>query len=167
MPNLLEALLESWDRNNTILTNLVKSLPEESLQLKPSPTSWPVAVHLSHIHEVRLFWLGQTAPEFAQGVEQLFAKGEPWSLEREPQRDLSKIVAGLNQSRKAVGDAVKTYIEADKPMTGPYSHPVHFLQHMLWHEAYHFGQLMLALKTINHATSEAWQEENIWGVWRS
>jgi uncharacterized damage-inducible protein DinB len=164
MTNLLEALLESWDRNNTILINLIKSLPEGSLDLRPSETSWPVAVHLSHIHELRLFWLGQTAPEFAQGVSSLFrVDGDNWIA----QRDLGKVMAGLEASHKAVRDAVKTHIEADTATLGPYSHPVHFLQHMFWHEGYHYGQLMLALKSLKYATSDEWQEENIWNVWRA
>ncbi len=163
MSDLLEALLESWDRNNNILTNLVKSLPQGSLDLRPSETSWPVAVHLSHIHETRLYWLGMAAPEFEHGVAQLFqVEGDKWIAER----DLDKVVAGLEASRKAVRDAVRAHIEADTATLGPYSHPVQFLQHMFWHEGYHYGQLMLALKPLEYASSNNWQDANIWSVWR-
>jgi hypothetical protein len=31
---LLEALLDSWDRNNTILLNLLRALPESGLEAR-------------------------------------------------------------------------------------------------------------------------------------
>lgn len=162
MSDVLEALLESWDRNNTILLNLVRSLPEGSLELRPSETSWPVAVHLSHIHQTRLYWLSQAAPEFEHGVEELFRQqGEQWIAER----DLSKVIAGLEASHKAVRDAVASNIT--KVPMGPYTHPVQFLQHMFWHEGYHYGQLMLALKPLGYTSSDEWQDKNIWSVWRA
>lgn len=164
MSDLLEALLESWDRNNTILTNLVKSLPEGSLDLRPSETSWPVAVHFSHIHQTRLYWLSMAAPEFEHGVAELFRQeGDTWFAER----DLEKVLAGLEASRKAVRDAVETHIKSGTVPLGPYTHPVQFLQHMFWHEGYHYGQLMLALKPLGYTTEDAWQDANIWSVWRA
>jgi len=32
--HLLEALLDSWDRNNTILLNLLRAIPESAMDLK-------------------------------------------------------------------------------------------------------------------------------------
>jgi hypothetical protein len=32
--SLLEALLDSWDRNNTILINLLRALPESGLEAR-------------------------------------------------------------------------------------------------------------------------------------
>lgn len=46
------------------------------------------------------------------------------------------------------------------------NHPVLLLQHMLWHEGYHVGQIKLALKAMGYVMSEAEEERAIWGLWR-
>ena len=43
-------------------------------------------------------------------------------------------------------DAVKGRLEAGRDMDLHYDHPILMLQHMLWHEGYHHGQIKLALK---------------------
>ena len=59
--SLLEALLDSWDRNNTILLNLLRALPEGGLEARVmgSPS---VAELFTHIHYVRLVFLFEDAP---------------------------------------------------------------------------------------------------------
>ena len=52
----------------------------------------------------------------------------------------------LNDSAKAVRDAVRSRVEAGRDMDLHYDHPILLLQHMLWHEGYHHGQMKLALK---------------------
>jgi hypothetical protein len=37
-------------------------------------------------------------------------------------------------------------MEANQDMERHYDHPILFLQHMIWHEGYHHGQMKLALK---------------------
>ena len=34
MPDVLEALVDSWDRNNTITVNLLRALPEGTMELR-------------------------------------------------------------------------------------------------------------------------------------
>ncbi len=68
--SLLEALLDSWDRNNTILVNLLRAVPEGGLEaraVKDSKTSgsMSVAEMFLHIHGSRQFVLSEDAPEFA------------------------------------------------------------------------------------------------------
>jgi uncharacterized damage-inducible protein DinB len=46
----------------------------------------------------------------------------------------------LNESARAVWDAVES------PANLHYDHPILLLQHMLWHESYHHGQIKLTLK---------------------
>ncbi|MER3556329.1 MAG: damage-inducible protein DinB, partial [Meiothermus sp.] len=61
--SVLEALLDSYHRGNTILLNLLRALPENGLDAKAMEGSTSVAQMFSHIHQMRLFWLTQTAPE--------------------------------------------------------------------------------------------------------
>ena len=102
---LLEALLDSWDRNNTILVNLLRALPEGGLEARAMEGSPSVAEMFMHIHYVRLVFVFEDAPEFATDLPE-----EEWMAERDPGR----IAAMLNESVKAVRDAVKSRLEAGR-----------------------------------------------------
>src|ERR1700731_212959 len=120
---LLEALLDSWDRNNTILVNLLRALPEGGLEIKPMDSSPSIAQLFTHIHYVRLVFITEDALEFAP------AKDLPeteWLAERDPAR----IAQMLNDSAAAVRAAVKGKLEAGRAMNLHYDHPILFLQHM-------------------------------------
>ena len=62
---LLADLLDSWDRNNTILLNLLHALPEGGLEARAIEGSPSVAELFTHIHFVRLVFVCEDAPEFA------------------------------------------------------------------------------------------------------
>ena len=55
--SVLEALLDSWDRNNTILLSLLRALPEGGLEAKVMGDGPSVAELLTHIHYVRLVFV--------------------------------------------------------------------------------------------------------------
>jgi uncharacterized damage-inducible protein DinB len=63
---LLEALLDSWDRNNTILLNLLRALPEGGLEAKAMEGSPSIAQLFTHIHYVRLVFVLEDAPRVRQ-----------------------------------------------------------------------------------------------------
>jgi uncharacterized damage-inducible protein DinB len=153
---LLEALLDSWDRNNTILLNLLRALPEGGLAARAMGSSPSVAELLTHIHFVRLVFVFEDAPEFARELPE-----EAWVVERDPGR----IVRMLNDSAKAVRDAVKSRVEAGRDMNLHYDHPILLLQHMLWHEGYHHGQIKLALKVAGRPMTDDEAGPVTWGVW--
>src|SRR5260370_7842029 len=134
---LLEALLDSWDRNNTILLNLLRALPEGGLEARAMEGSPFVAELFTHIRYVRLVFVFEDAPEFGRDVPE-----EEWVAERDPGR----IAQMLNDSAKAVRDAVKTKVETGRDLNLHYDHPILLLHHMLWHEGYHHAQINLALK---------------------
>jgi uncharacterized damage-inducible protein DinB len=163
---LLEALLDSWNRNNTILLNLLRTLPEGGLEARAMEGSPSIAVQLSHIHSTRLFFVTQTAPEFSKDLVQLFRQeGE----NRLAERNLERIAAGLEASAKAVGEAVQNRLDTGQAMKGTnvaYDHPIMLLQHLLWHEGYHVGQMMLGLKALGRPITDQEAEPLIWDVWR-
>ncbi|QNI32402.1 damage-inducible protein DinB [Alloacidobacterium dinghuense] len=154
--SLLSALLDSWDRNNTILVNLLRALPEGGLDAKVVEGSPSVARMFMHIHYVRLVFVSEDAPEFAGPVPE----GE-WRNGR----DRSRIADMLNESGKVVREAVKGRLESGKDMDLHYDHPILFLQHMIWHEGYHHGQIKLALKVTGHAFDDEKIGPVTWGVW--
>jgi uncharacterized damage-inducible protein DinB len=153
---LLEALLDSWDRNNTILLNLLRALPEGGLEARAIEGSPSVAQLFTHIHYGRLVIVFEDAPEFARDVPK-----EEWAAER----DRNRLAQMLNESAKAVRDAVKSRVEAGREMNLHYDHPILLLQHMLWHEGYHHGQIKLALKAAGRPLSDEEAGPLTWGVW--
>ena len=65
---LLAALLDSWDRNNTILVNLLRALPDGGLKARAMESSPSVAELFTHMHFVRLVFVSEDAPEFARNL---------------------------------------------------------------------------------------------------
>jgi hypothetical protein len=62
-------------------------------------------------------------------------------------------------------DAVKSRVEAGREMNLHYDHPILLLQHMIWHEGYHHGQIKLALKLAGHPITDEQAGPITWGVW--
>ena len=154
--SLLEALLDSWDRNNTILLNLLRAIPEDGLKVRAMESGPSIAEMFTHIHYVRLVFVFEDAPEFARDLPE-----EEWVAELEPGR----IVQMLNDSAKAVRDAVKNRVETGRQMNLHYDHPILLLQHMIWHEGYHHGQIKLALKVADRPMTDEEAGPVTWDVW--
>ena len=154
--SLLEALLDSWDRNNTSLLNLLRAIPEDGLKVRAMESGPSIAEMFTHIHFVRLVFVFEDAPEFARDLPR-----EEWVAERDPDR----IAQMLNDSAKAVRDAVKSRVEAGRDMNLHYDHPILLLQHMLWHEGYHHGQMKLALKVAGLPMADEEAGPVTWDVW--
>ena len=154
--HLLDALLDSWDRNNTILVNLLRALPEGGLEIRAMKDSPSVAQLFTHIHYGRLVLVSEDAPEFARNVPE-----EEWVVER----DRDRIAEMLDDSARALRRAVKSRVETVRDMNLHYDHPVLMLQHMIWHEGYHHGQIKLALKLAGCPMSDEQAGPLTWDVW--
>jgi uncharacterized damage-inducible protein DinB len=154
--SLLVALLDSWDRNNKILVNLLRVLPESGLQARVTEDSPSVTQLFTHMHFVRLVFLSEDAPEFARELPK-----EEWGDER----DRGQIARMLNESAQAVRNAVESKVMAGQEMKLHYDHPILLLQHMVWHEGYHHGQIKLALKLTGHPIPDEEAGPVTWGIW--
>jgi uncharacterized damage-inducible protein DinB len=154
---LLDALLDSWDRNNAILVNLLRAVPDamgmEARAVAASPT---VAQLFSHIHYVRLAFVEEDAPEFARPLPQ-----DEWQAER----DRDRLGDLLDHSARAVRDAVAGRVKAGRAMDRHFDHPILMLQHLIWHEGYHHGQIKLALKAAGRPLDDREIGRVTWGIW--
>jgi uncharacterized damage-inducible protein DinB len=157
---LLEAVLDSWDRNNRILVNLLRLIPEGGLEARAMEGSPSVAQMFNHIHHVRLVFLEEDAPEFARTMREEESADE-WAAER----DRGQLTEMLNESAQAVRDAVQHKIASGGAMQTHYDHPLLFLQQMIWHEGYHHGQIKLALKLARQPISNSQAGPGTWRVW--
>jgi uncharacterized damage-inducible protein DinB len=155
-PELMDALLDSWDRNNTILINLLRAIPKDAFGTRAMESSPSVSELFGHIHYVRLVFISEDVPELA-----VYLPGEEWAAEP----DRGRMAQLLKNSAKAVRDAVKSRVETGRAMDVHYDHPILLLQHMIWHEGYHHGQIKLALKLAGHPLSNEDAGPISWKVW--
>ena len=154
--DLLGPILDSWDRNNAILKNLLRVLPESGLEARAAEGGPSVAELFTHVHYVRLVFVSEDAPELA---------GDLPAKEWDAAPDRERIARLLDESARAVRDAVKGRIESGRGMELHYDHPILLLQHMVWHEGYHHGQIKLALKLAGIPISDETAGPVTWGVW--
>jgi uncharacterized damage-inducible protein DinB len=155
---LLDVLLDSWDRNNTIMLNLLRALPEGGLEARAIEGSPSVAQQFTHFIHERLVSVFEEAPECAREVPE-----QEWTVER----DRVRIAQMLNESAAAVREAVKGRVLAGREMDLNYDHPILLLQLLLWHEGYHHGQIKLALKLAGRPISDDEAGPFTWDVWRA
>jgi len=153
---LLEALLDSWDRNNIVLVNLLRVIPEGGLGARAMAGSPSVAEMFHHIHYVRLVFVSEDAPEVALNLPE-----KEWAAER----DRTQIARLLHDSAQAVRDAVESRAKNGREMNLHYDHPILLLQHMIWHEGYHHGQIKLVLKLTGLAIPNEEAGPLTWRVW--
>src|ERR1700761_6387380 len=104
----------------------------------------------------RDFVLSEDAPEFAL---------EPLRQGWRETRDVDRIAQMLNDSALAVRAAVKDRVETGKEMLVRYDHPILLLQHMVWHEGYHHGQIKLALKAMGRPLDDEEIGRVTWHLW--
>lgn len=154
--HLLDVLLDSWDRNNTILVNLLRAIPEGGLWARAVEDSPSVAEMFAHVHYVRLVFISEDAPEFATQLPE-----KEWSAEV----DRARMAEMLTFSADGVREAVKERVQSGREMNLHYDHPVLFLQHMIWHEGYHHGQIKLALKLSGHVIPNEKAAPLTWRIW--
>src|SRR5215204_2486440 len=153
---MLDALLDSWDRNNIILVNLLRALPDGGLEARATADSPTVAQLFMHVHYVRLVFVEEDAPEFARAMAD-----DEWRAES----DRERIAACLNDSASAVRDAVAGRLDAGRGMNVHYDHPILMLQHLIWHEGYHHGQIKIALKAAGRPFDDRSIGALTWRVW--
>ncbi|HEX4916154.1 MAG TPA: DinB family protein [Vicinamibacterales bacterium] len=152
----MEALLDSWDRNNTITTNLLRAVPDDALGVRVMATSPTVAQTFAHLIYIRLVHVLEDAPEFASGVP---------AVEWANDVDRDHLVRQLTDSAAVVRAAVRARLEHNQPMDLHYDHPLLMIQHLLWHEAYHHGQIKLACKIAGRPITDDRIGTQSWGIW--
>lgn len=163
MQSLEDALLDSWDRQVRIVTNLANAVTEDVKDATSGEGEWPIGQHLCHIHLVRYDWLGQVDPQAIIDLPKTWAQVDgDWVLSN----DLDEIRSALDQSAARIRSVMAEKL-SQPGKAGPYDHPVLFLQHMIWHEGWHVGSIIRTLRAAAKEPSDEWQEANIWSNWRT
>lgn len=158
------ALLQSWERQSRIIDSLAGALTPELLDAKPDPNGWTVAFHLCHLHSTRRYWhmMAEGLDEPVGPTLYTVVSDEEWVASS----DLKLIRERLAESSELVRSWVAEKIAAGAQKTGNYDHPVLYLQHMVWHEGWHAGLIVLAMRLAGAEPTEEWECANIWDLWR-
>jgi hypothetical protein len=139
------------------MINLLRLVTDDALQARATPSSPTVAQQLMHVHHERLISVTEEAAEYAVAVP-----ATEWAVET----DRDRIAQHLLESARVVRQAVAGRIVSGRQLDLHYDHPLLMLQLLLWHEAYHHGQIKLALKLGGMAISDEVAGPATWGVWR-
>lgn len=154
---LLEVLLDSWDRANAILMNLLRAVPEGGLSVRAMEGSPTVSEMFTHMHHERMVSVLEEAGEFARALPE-----REWMVELDPDR----IAEMLKESAELVRSAVRSRVESGRAMHVHYDHPILLLQLLIFHEGYHHGQIKLALKAAGRAIPDDVAGPATWDIWR-
>ncbi|HEX6901558.1 MAG TPA: DinB family protein [Thermoanaerobaculia bacterium] len=132
-----EQLLETWAIHDRINRFVLDAIPLEALSAVSASKGRSVAEQLAHIHNVRLMWLKQAAPELLEGLEK---------IEKEQANEAARLSAALEASGGAISDLLRQSIRAGGKVKGFKPHVVAFLGYLISHESHHRGQIALTLK---------------------
>lgn len=158
-----ELILESFGRNARANTALIDHLSDADLDLSDHQGGMSVVEQVAHMAGFRKDWLNEISPAHAGAID--FELGPNNTLVT---RDLGELRQALTESDAAALAAVETALSEHRNFEGQYeSHPVHFLQHILVHDAHYRGQLMTLLRQGGHTAEQmAALERATWPIWR-
>ena len=154
----LAAILDSWDRSNVALINLLRAIPNGGLDARAMAGSPTVAEMFTHMHHERMVSVLENVPECAGPVP-----AQEW--QHEP--DAERIAQMLLESGRRVREAVQRRVDAERDLDRDFAHPTQLLQFLIFHEGYHHGQIKLALKAAGCQIADEVVGTRIWDVWRA
>lgn len=138
-------LIETWQIHNRINGYLIDGIEqEEFLQDKTANKGRTVGEQLAHIHNVRLMWLKEAAPELFKDMRK---------IEKTDSLDKSLLKERLNESGTAIEKLLIKGFEENK-IKGFKPHPQAFLGYLIAHESHHRGQIVISLKYCGHPVSK-------------
>jgi uncharacterized damage-inducible protein DinB len=162
----MDLLLESFGRNGRVNEAVLNAISESDLTFSDGQGGWSIGQHLGHLAEFRYGWLSLISPEHAKGIPSVLEGNEQdFHLSAQSIEELARAFSIGDEAAKT---AVLAALSEGRSFKRAYeSHPAHFLQHILVHDAHHRGQVMSLLRK-NGRTAEEMEglEEATWPVWR-
>ena len=145
-------LIETWEIHDRINMYLLDAIEPEHLKDLAASKGRNVGEQFAHIHNVRLMWLKQAAPEFI---------GKLAKIEKEDATDKRLLQKSLAESGSAINKLLTKSIESGGKVKGFKPHVTAFLGYLISHESHHRGQIALSLKQSNHPLSK----KVLFGIW--
>jgi len=149
---LQEQLLETWEIHARINLYLLDAVPPEALGDRSASKGRTVGEQLAHVHNVRLMWLKEAAPELLEGLTK---------AEKDAAADHALLRASLEASAAAVAALLRRALAAGGKVRGFKPHAAAFLGYLVAHESHHRGQIALTLKQAGHPLDR----KTAYGLW--
>lgn len=147
-----EQLLESWHIHVRINLYLVDAIDPVAFTLPAPKKGRGFAQMLAHIHNVRLMWL--------QAANKVLPE-EVTKIEKGQETDKALLQQSLGASGTAVGQMVAQRLAEDKRIPGFKPHTPAFISYLIAHEAYHHGEIGIALAEIGYKLDQ----KTAFGLW--
>ena len=136
-----DQLLDTWNIHSRISLYVLDSVPADTLVAKPGTKGRSAGEMFAHINNVRLMWLQTAAPELMAEVSK---------VDKEAAQQKEVLNASLQASARAIGLLLAKGIEAGGKIKGFKPHATAFLGYLISHEAYHIGEIGIALAQAGH-----------------
>lgn len=139
------ALLEAWATHERIQQFLLEQLDGEAWgALAPIGKGRTIRGVVAHMHNVRLLWLANHAPDIAA----------PARLDRES-ATLEDARAALSASARALAEMLRRALADNGKLPGFKPDAVNFLAYAMAHEAHHRGQVCLLARAVGRPLEQA------------
>ena len=135
-----EQILDTWNIHNRINLYMLDAIAPEALSGVSSSKGRNVGEEFAHIHNVRLMWLENAAPDLFASLEK---------IEKASANDKQLLLDSLSRSGAAIVELVRRGLKSGK-IKGFNPHPVGFLGYLISHESYHRGEIGIILNQSGH-----------------
>nr|MBA2488409.1 DinB family protein [Chloroflexota bacterium] len=146
---------DRWPQYDRRLTDIVGSMSDEQLAIRPAPDGWPIWATVGHTAGTRTYWLcgviGEPGAETTPFTDPLSGVG--WEDDLDHPRSAAELVMALDSTWAIIDRLLDRWTPEMLEETVERSYgdqrQVHsrasILQRLLTHEAYHCGELSQTL----------------------
>lgn len=134
-------LVDTWRIHDRINRYLLAAVPAEAMGDVSASKGRSVGEQFAHVHNVRLMWLKEAAPDLLAGLEK---------VKKDRAGDAEHLRAALEASGAAVAALLARSLESGGRVKGFKPHASAFLGYLVSHESHHRGQIALTLKQAGH-----------------